>query len=364
MNKRNFTAFCLACAVLAGVFLVDLVTPLDMASWVVYLLVPAIASLWLSRGQTIALTVIDTVLMFVGHRFSPPGVGPTIAYLNRFIGVIVLWAVVAILIRYRQTQRILMESEAEARKTAEEIRLLNASLAERAIELEAANRELETFNYTVSHDLRKPLTIINSSCQVIQELCGDGLSEQCKGLVQYIHDGTMRMNQMIDALLDFSRMTRTELNRETVDLSRMVKEIAAELMPSESERRVTFRVTDGVVVNGDRKLLRVLLDNLIGNAWKYSRMQEDAVIEFGMNEIDGKQVCFVRDNGAGFDMTESEKLFLPFQRLSGTESYEGHGIGLATVQRIIERHNGRIWAESERAKGATFYFTLPADKAA
>ena len=166
------------------------------------------------------------------------------------------------------------------------------------------------------------------------------------------------MNRLIDALLNFSRLTRVEPRRETVDLSGMAQEVAAELTLTEPARRVTFRIAEGITVNGDANLLRVVLENLLGNAWKYTGMREEAVIEFGVTEIDGKPACFVRDNGPGFDMADAEKLFIPFQRLPGAEEFRGHGIGLATVERIIRRHGGRVWAEGEPGKGATFYFTF------
>jgi light-regulated signal transduction histidine kinase (bacteriophytochrome) len=148
------------------------------------------------------------------------------------------------------------------------------------------------------------------------------------------------------------------MHRDKVDLSGMAREVAASLERAETERQVTFRIANGIEVNGDAKLLNIVLDNLIGNAWKYSGNREGTVIEFGVTERDGKPAYFVRDNGPGFDMAYAEKLFIPFQRLPGAEEFKGNGIGLATVERIIRRHGGRIWAESEPGKGATFYFTL------
>ncbi|HEY3307235.1 MAG TPA: GAF domain-containing protein [Desulfuromonadaceae bacterium] len=239
---------------------------------------------------------------------------------------------------------------------------LALALVERAGKLEEASRELEAFNYTVAHDLRKPLTIINGYCQAIKELCGDKLNEQCNDYLHETYTGTLRMNRLIDALLNFSRLARVELRRETVDLSAIAKEVAAELKQAEPERQVTFRIAEAVSAEGDENLLRVVLDNLLGNAWKYTGTQEETIIEFGAMEIDGKQAYFVRDNGTGFDMADADKLFTPFQRLPGADKFRGFGIGLATVERIIRRHGGRIWAEGEPGKGATFYFTLPADK--
>jgi len=249
-----------------------------------------------------------------------------------------------------------------ARKQAEEeIEKLNTDLAARAAELESANLELEAFGYSVSHDLRKPLTVINSYCQVILEMCGTSLDEQCRAYLKEIYDGTLRMNRLIDALLNFSRLSHCEIKPETVDLSVMAGHITDELRAAEPERRVSFAIAEGVTADGDPTLLRVVLDNLLGNAWKYTGAREEAVIEFGVTEVEGQPACFVRDNGAGFDMAYAEKLFIPFQRLPGADEFRGHGIGLATVERIIRRHGGRLWAEGEPGKGAIFWFTLPSD---
>ena len=235
---------------------------------------------------------------------------------------------------------------------------LREMLAARALELESANRELEAFNYTVAHDLRKPLTVVNGYCQAVREMCGNELDEQCSGYLREAYDGTLRMNQLIDTLLDFSRLAHVELHRESFDISAMVHGIAAELQLAEPARRVSFRIAEGIPVNGDVGLIRVVMENILGNAWKYTGAREESVIEFGMAEFDGEPAYFVRDNGPGFVMADAEKLFIPFQRLPGSGEFMGHGIGLATVERIIRRHGGRIWAEGEPEKGATFYFTV------
>ena len=245
----------------------------------------------------------------------------------------------------------------EHKLAEEEIERLHTDLAARANELEGANIELEAFNYSVSHDLRKPLTAINSYCQVVQELCGNKLDDKCKGYIGEIYEGTLRMNRLIDTLLDFSRVSRVELRHERVDLSKMAKEVALGLKVSGPERQVTFRIAAGITADGDAALLRVVLDNLIGNAWKYTGSREETVIEFGVMEVEGKPAFFVRDNGPGFDTAHADKLFIPFERLPGT-NVEGHGIGLATVERIVKRHGGRVWAESKPDEGATFFFTL------
>ncbi len=254
---------------------------------------------------------------------------------------------------------VVCQDISERKRAEEEIAMLNRKLEVRASELESANRELETFNYSVAHDLRKPLTVINILCQTLEELCGDDLDEECRGYVRESYNSTLRMNGLIEALLIFSRLGHVKPCREKVDISLMAQVAAAELRMAEPERRVTFHLAEGLIVNGDSQLLRVVLDNLLGNAWKYTIERDEAVIEFGAVEIDGKPAYFVRDNGCGFDMADVDKLFAPFQRLPGAEEWRGLGIGLATVERIIRRHGGRVWAEGEPGRGATFFFTVP-----
>jgi len=246
----------------------------------------------------------------------------------------------------------------ERKHVEEEIERLNTDLATRAVDLEYANRELEAFNYTVAHDLRNPLNVISSYCQVFKELCGDKLDEECMRYIDETYDGTLRMNRLIEALLNFSQMAHARLNRESVNLSSIAKEVTEELKLTEAGRRVDIRIADRIVVDGDANLLRVVLANLLGNAWKYTATREEGIIEFGAKEIDGKPVYFVRDNGNGFDNAAAEKIFAPFQRLPGPEGCKGFGIGLATVERIIRCHGGRVCAEGEPGKGATFYFTM------
>jgi PAS domain S-box-containing protein len=245
----------------------------------------------------------------------------------------------------------------ERRQLEENLEILHTDLAAHAAELEFANIELDAFNYTVAHDLRRPLTVINGYCQVVKELCSDKPEAQCGKFIQRIYEGSLRMNQTIDTLLKFASVTRVEMHQKTVDLSAMANAVATELKLAAPENRSTFRIATGITADGDPDLLRVALDNLIDNAWKYAGSREEAVIEFDVTDADGKPACFVRDNGPGFDMALADKLFLPFYRHSETD-VDGHGIGLATVERIVRRHGGRIWAESKPGEGATFFFTL------
>ena len=229
---------------------------------------------------------------------------------------------------------------------------------QRALALEAANLELDAFNYSVTHDLRKPLSAINGFSQLVLDEYGQELNENCRDYVREIYEGTVRMDKLIVALLDFSRLGHCELRFEPVDLGRIARDVVVNLQLADPQRRVTVRVADGLTANGDQELLQSVLENLLGNAWKYTGKVEGASIEVGETVARGKRTFYVRDNGTGFDMSEADKLFLPFQRLHGADDFKGHGIGLSTVRRIIERHGGSIWATAEVGRGATFYFTI------
>lgn len=226
-------------------------------------------------------------------------------------------------------------------------------------ELESANRDLRAFNYTVAHDLRQPLHLISGYCQAVQMTGGEQLSAECREFLDKAYDATLRMNKLVNALLQFAEMAHADLKRETVDLTMEAEEIAAELARSDPERQARFAIAAGLTARGDAQLLRVVLTNLLGNAWKYTRERVEADIELGSTVKEGRSAFFVRDNGIGFDPADAEQIFLPFRRLPGGKRVSGFGIGLATVERIVKRHGGKIWAESEPGQGATFYFIIP-----
>lgn len=239
---------------------------------------------------------------------------------------------------------------------------LEQRVAGRTAELEAANKELEAFSYSVSHDLRAPLRGINGFSSILIEDYGDKLDEQAKKYLNNIVSSTALMSHLIDDLLKLSRIGRAEMKSGVVNLGEMARSIIRDFEHLEPERKVKFVDSPNSITIGDASLLKILLQNLLGNAWKYTSKVEGARIEFGYIESDGDKTFFVKDNGVGFDMAYSNKLFQPFQRLHSETDFPGNGIGLAIVQRIINRHGGRIWAEGEIKKGSTFYFRLYQDK--
>ena len=232
----------------------------------------------------------------------------------------------------------------------------NAELRQLTSDLQTSNQELEAFSYSVSHDLRTPLQSVLGFSELLVERCEAQLDVRGKEYLRRLQEGCYRMVDLIEDMLMLSHISRREMHQEPVDLSLLAKTVASTLAMAQPRRRVTFDITEGLVTSGDAGLLRVVLENLLGNAWKFTGKKRRARIAFGCAE--DPPVYFVRDNGAGFDMAAADKLFGTFQRLHTANEYPGTGIGLATVQRIISRHGGRIWAEAAVGQGATFYFTL------
>ena len=245
-----------------------------------------------------------------------------------------------------------LRSEITERVRAEEA-LRHANVA-----ADAANRELEAFSYSVAHDLRAPLRSIDGFSQALLEDCADRLDEQGKVYLGYVRESAQQMARLIDDLLSLSRVTRAELQRSRIDLAAVARTVVAHLQRDQADRTVELVIPGELAVLGDARLLQIVLENLLGNAWKFTRNCAIARVEFGQTPQARRPVYFVRDNGAGFDMAYADKLFAVFQRLHRVSEFEGTGIGLAIVQRIIHRHGGRVWAEGQVGRGATFYFTL------
>jgi signal transduction histidine kinase len=237
-----------------------------------------------------------------------------------------------------------------------------ARLQSRTEELQTLNREMEAFNYSVSHDLRAPLRGIDGFSQALQEDYAERLDEAGRDYLQRVRQAAQRMGHLIDDLLRLSRISRQQINFRPVDLSAMAENVVFELKQRDSRHQPEIAITPGLNARGDKDLLRIVLENLLGNAWKFTSQTPGARIEFGQESKEREQVFFVRDNGAGFDMAHADKLFTPFQRLHTVGEFPGTGIGISLAQRIVHRHGGRIWASGALQQGATFYFTLPEEE--
>jgi signal transduction histidine kinase len=269
--------------------------------------------------------------------------------------VSVLAAALGVVLLWRQRTQVLWKQQAADRRLNDE---LEQRVKDRTVQLEASNRELEAFCYSVSHDLRAPLRGIDGWSLALLEDYHDKLDEKGRQQLQRVRADTQRMGRLIDDLLLLSRVTRDPIQQGPVDLSAMAQSVAARLQETEPQRQVELAVQPGLTAQGDARLLEIVFSNLLGNAWKFSGGRPLARVEFGRAAVDGRQAYFVRDNGVGFDMNYAQKLFGAFQRMHKASEFPGTGIGLATVQRVIQRHGGRVWAEAQVDRGATFYFTL------
>jgi len=342
----------------------------------------AIGPLW--KGQRFPMTacisgwaMLNRQSAVIEDIYSDPRV-PADAYRPTFVKSLVMvpvrtetpiaaignyWAT-----RHRATPEELELLQALANTTAvalENIQLygeLERRVHERTNQLQLANQELEAFSYSVSHDLRAPLQHITGYSELLSQEYAATLDGKARKYLDRITQGTQQMAELINDLLRLSKFSRGELKWKQVDLSAQAQKIAETLAQSQSERNVEFRIQAGVEAEGDPGLLHVVLENLLSNAWKYSSRAQRPRIEFGALHEGMSKTYFVRDNGAGFEMKYADRLFAPFQRLHTQEEFAGHGIGLATVRRIVRRHGGRIWAQAEPGKGATFFFTLAGDQ--
>ncbi|HYC57775.1 MAG TPA: ATP-binding protein [Candidatus Binatia bacterium] len=259
----------------------------------------------------------------------------------------------------RDLERRVRERTEALQAANAELESANAKLASINAELDQANRELQGFTYSVSHDIRGALRVIGGQSHMLAEEHGAALPASGRQLVEGIRTGTIRVGQLVDSLLALARVSRTRLRIEPVDLTQLARDVDASLRAGEPHRQVQLEVEENLGADGDPTLLRILLENLMSNAWKFTRPVAAARIEVGSCMQDGRKVYFVRDNGAGFDMKYEAKLFRPFEKLHEPGEYEGTGIGLSTVKRVITRHGGQVWASSAPGQGASFFFTLP-----
>jgi signal transduction histidine kinase len=319
-------------------------------------------------GATLALSLL---LIYLEHHGQPPVAVPselraTLYIVLSVMAMRMLWITTTILndavARARAETARRAEVVVQLRASQAQLRVLNLELEERVVErtrqLSATNEELQAFSYAVAHDLRAPLRAINGFSNEVLEESRSVLSAQSLGDLERIMGASRAMDVLIDGLLRLSRLTRQDLHLQPVDLSALAVEIIASLRLSEPQRAVAVEIAPALAAVGDAQLLRVLLDNLIGNAWKYTGRCADARIRFASEVVNGTRAFVLQDNGAGFDMAYSSKLFGAFQRLHGRGEFTGTGIGLATARRVVSRHGGRIWAEGAIGKGARFWFTL------
>lgn len=305
-------------------------------------------------GGAEAEAVADAVAASIGRGDAPAPLLQSLAAAGAALAAGLLAAAIGVAIalrRIRDRLRVSLDqltAEMQAREVA---------LRRRTTELESANRDLESFASAVAHDLRAPLGSILGFAQALEEDYVGALDDAGRECARWIGESAKQMQELLDGLTQMSRLSRSEMQRSEVDLSAMARGIAATLQRAHPEREVDFAIADGIVADGDERLLRAVMENLIGNAWKFTGKREAARIEIGVRREEGLPAYYVRDNGAGFDPEHAAKMFRPFQRLHSEREFAGTGIGLATVQKIVQRHGGRTWAEGEPGRGATIWFT-------
>ena len=353
----SFHLLWIVTAVLAiAIFIADTTTRLEINFATLYVVVVLLAARFCQPRGVWGVTVGCFFLAVLSFFLTPPDVVLSVGTANTLISLTAIGLTAYISTGLRWTEEKLVEARADE----EEVRRLNQEIAKRAAELEAANKELEAFSYSVSHDLRAPLRHVVGFSELLQKQASSSLDDQSQRYIRTIIESAKRMGDLIDDLLAFSRIGRAETKKAAVDLQKLVKEVVAEMGQETKGRDIVWKIGALPVCYGDPALVRLVVVNLVSNAVKFTRMRKPAEIEIGcVNRNENETEVFVKDNGAGFDMQYVDKLFGVFQRLHLREQFEGTGIGLATVQRIIHRHGGTVRAEGAVDQGATFYFSLP-----
>ncbi|KMQ51936.1 Signal transduction histidine kinase [Chitinispirillum alkaliphilum] len=329
------------------VFLLDiLLGPQGYVEWVLYS-IPLVVVYNAKRiAYTYLILGLSTVLLYLAMPYSLVyQINPTVSLINRSEGLITFLIFSFIINNLIKARHNLEQS--------------NLSLQSKTEELSYLNKELESFSYSVSHDLRTPLSTIKGFGDIIIEDHANTLDKEVLDYVRVINSEAKKMGQLINDMLRLSRVSRTELNPEELDLTEIITSIVDELRQKQPHKKVTVRIEENLSLIADKNLLQIALSNLLNNAWKYSSKNDKAVIEVGKTEINGKTTYFVRDNGVGFDQRRASELFIPFNRLHSQQEFKGTGVGLSIVSAVIKRHGGEIWAEGKRGKGAVFYFTIP-----
>jgi signal transduction histidine kinase len=345
--KSNPKAILIIIAVVVTTLIgyVDYLTGFELRVDVFYLMPISFVAWYISKKAGIYISLMSISLIFFSDLLSNP---------DHHVHGVDVWNLSMILIFFI----IVTLSLSHLKISSDEQRQLLSELQKAFDDIKTTNESLEAFSYSVSHDLRGPLWRIEGFTEIIADKYSDRLDEKGIDYIRRILSSTQRMKDLIDALLKLSLYSRGNLNRSSVDLTALVRRAMEESAKSSPGRTVEMVIAEGVIADGDPALLQVIIFNLIENAWKFTKHRPIAKIEFGLTKIDGKDTYFIRDNGAGFSMANAKRLFNPFERLHSESEFSGFGIGLATVQRIIHCHGGRIWAESGVDKGATFYFTL------
>lgn len=338
-----FLFISLICCIL--VFTGDLFIPRGYVEWLLYI----IPLLIIYRAQNIIwngiLLGIIAVLMAIGFFLSPdPGIPAIISAVDRVEGMIAFIAFSFVINSLIVSRKMLL--------------VANEQIAKKAEELASANKELEAFSYSASHDLRSPLRTIKGFTEILKEDYSETLDETVQDYIDRIATSAARMEVLIEDLLNLSKIARYEVASENIDISNIASSILTELAHANPQRKVLWHVQDDLRDQGDSRLITIALSNLLGNAWKYTSKKDKAEIDVGAKKQENHIIYYVRDNGVGFDMKQANSVFVPFRRLHAESEFTGTGIGLAIVERVIKRHNGSIWCESEIGKGATFYFTI------